>query len=206
MYSDDQLVMISALQHFLYCPRQCALIHVEQQWGENLFTAEGKVMHERVDAPGKRSAIKIKTEYAVPLRSLSLGLTGRADVVEYHCKNDIWHPYPVEYKRGEPKTNRCDEVQLCAQAVCLEEMMSCAITEGSLFYGQTQHRVTVVFDAELRDLTVATAMAFHQMVDSGIIPPPVYERKKCDRCSLIDYCLPRTGGISAKRYLDEVME
>lgn len=163
-------------------------------------------MHERVDAQGKRSAVTIKTEYAVPLRSQSLGLTGRADIVEYHLKNGVWHPYPVEYKRGEPKENRCDEVQLCAQALCLEEMMSCDIPEGSLFYGQTQHRVKVSFDTALRELTADTAIALHRMIDSGNIPPPLYERGKCDRCSLIDYCMPRTGGLSAKRYIDEAMK
>jgi CRISPR-associated exonuclease Cas4 len=206
MYNDDQLLMISALQHYIYCPRQCALIHIEQQWGENRFTAEGKVMHERVDSPGKRFSVKTKVEYAVPLRSGRLGLIGRADVVEYHLVNDCWLPYPVEYKRGEPKENRCDEVQLCAQAICLEEMMSRSIPEGALFYGQTQHRVTVVLDTELRDLTATTAAAFHQMVDSGVIPPAIYERKKCDRCSLINYCMPRTGRTSASQYLEDIVK
>lgn len=206
MYNDDQLLMISALQHYLFCPRQCALIHVEQHWGENSFTAEGKVMHERVDTPGKRSATGTRIEYAVPLRSNHLGLIGRADVVEYRFKNGVWHPFPVEYKRGEPKSNRCDEVQLCAQAICLEEMMTCDISQGFLFYGKTQHRSVIVFDQELRELTASTAAAFHQMADSGVIPPPAYERKKCSSCSLLDYCLPRTGGVSAKHYLEEVTE
>ncbi len=206
MYSDDQLLMISALQHYLYCPRQCGIAYVEMHWDENRFTAEGKVMHERVDLPGKRFSAKTKLEYAVPLRSGRLGLIGRADVVEYHQDNDRWLPFPVEYKRGEPKENRCDEVQLCAQALCLEEMTNCAISEGALFYGQTQHRVRVLFDAELRTLTESTAAAFHRMVDSGEIPPPVYERKKCDRCSLIDYCLPKTGALSAHDYLEDVFK
>jgi len=206
LYSDDQLLMISALQHYLYCPRQCALAYVEMHWDENRFTAEGKVMHERVDTPGKRFSAKTKLEYAVPLRSGQLGLVGRADVVEYHWTHDRWQPYPVEYKRGEPKENRCDEVQLCAQACCLEEMMHCAIPEGALFYGQTQRRVVIAFDAVLRELTAATATAFHRMVDSGIIPSAIYERKKCDRCSLLDYCLPKTGGISARRYLEDAVK
>ena len=206
MYSDDQLLMISALQHYLYCPRQYALAYIELHWDENRFTAEGKVMHERVDTPGKRFAADVKLEYAVPLRSGELGLIGRADVVEYHRSGEAWLPYPVEYKRGEPKENRCDEVQLCAQAVCLEEMMSCPIPEGALFYGQTQHRVKVIFDAELRRLTADTAAALHRLAETGEIPPPVYERRKCDRCSLVDYCLPRTVGRPVKTYLEDAVQ
>lgn len=206
VYSDEQLLMLSALQHYLYCPRQCAFIHLEQFWTENRFTAEGKVMHNRVDTPGKRSSARIKIEYAVPLRSDILGVVGRADVVEYHRRGDRWQPYPVEYKRGKPKENRCDEVQLCAQAVCLEEMMHCTIPEGALFYGQPQHRVKVPFDDALRTLTAATAAALHRMVESGEIPPPQYDRRKCDRCSLVDYCLPRISGPGVAAYLEEVIK
>lgn len=205
-YPDDRFLMLSALSHYLYCPRRCALVHVDRRWEENRFTAEGEVFHERVDAPGKRSSPNVKLEYAVPLRSERLGVVGRADVVEYRLIAGRWRPFPVEYKRGEPKENRCDEVQLCAQAICLEEMTGFDIPEGALFYGKTQHRFPVFFDAELRELTTSTAAAFHRMVDSGDIPPPTYERKKCDHCSLVDYCMPRTGGLSAARYIQNAVQ
>ncbi len=206
MYTDDDLLMLSGLQHMLFCPRQCGLIHIAQQWEENRFTAEGQVLHERADKPGLAKAGNVKTEYAVPIRSLSLGLTGRADIVEFHLIDSRWQPYPVEYKRGRPKHQQWDEVQLCAQAICLEEMMNTEIPEGALFYGQTRHRKIIALSRELRQLTQKTADDFHHMVDSGKIPVMEYDKKRCDNCSLMDICLPKTAVKTASKYIMEALK
>src|SRR3990167_4934122 len=157
-YSEDDLIQLSSLQHFVFCERQCALIHIEQAWSENVFTAEGRIMHDKVDTADKESRGLKRIEYGVPLRSLRLGLIGKADVIEFHKKDDgTWLPFPVEYKRGKPKMDDCDKVQLCAQAICLEEMLNIEILEGSLFYGQTRRREDVVFDKALRTATEEAA-------------------------------------------------
>ena len=151
MYSESDFVALSALQHFVYCPRQCALIHLEQIWSENTYTAEGREMHERVD-DGKtsyRSGVRITRSEA--LRSAVLGVSGVADVVEWHKLNNHEEPFPVEYKRGKPKQHDADKIQLCAQAICLEEMLSLHIPSGALFYGQTKRRLDVDFDNALRE-------------------------------------------------------
>ncbi len=208
MYSEDDLIPLSALQHILFCERQCALIHVEQQWEENLFTAEGKIMHERVHEEGRESRGNIRIESGVSLRSLRLGLVGKADVIEYHKQSgDRWHPFPVEYKRGKPKKDNCDSVQLCAQAMCLEEMLDVDIPTGALFYGKTRRRKDVAFNAALRQETENTAFRVHELLSSGITPTAQYE-KKCDSCSLFDICMPKTAGDgkSVKQYLDKVIE
>lgn len=189
---DDELIAISALSHYSYCPRRCALIHIEQVWTENRFTAEGRIMHERVHDESRESRGDIRIDYGVSLRSLRLGLIGKADVVEFHRQADgLWRPYPVEYKRGKPKVDDCDKVQLCAQAICLEEMLAVAIPEGALFYGQTRHRLDVVFDEAIRRETEETAMRVHELIDSGITPKPIYA-KRCESCSLVAECLPKT--------------
>ena len=152
--AEDALVPVSALQHYLFCPRQCALIHVERIWAEDGATAEGRILHERVDGgrPDRRAGVR--TVRGLVLRSFEHGLAGKADAIEF--VRDV--PYPVEYKRGRPKAHRADEVQLCAQALCLEEMFGCAVPEGALFYAQTKKRSRVTFDAELRALTIALAL------------------------------------------------
>jgi len=156
-YIEDNLLSLSALQHYIYCPRQCALIHIEQQWVENRFTAEGRAQHERVDRQDHKTRDGVRIEYAVPLRSLQLGLIGKADAIEFHPDYENSKPdssglvYPVEHKRGRPKPTHCDWVQLCAQALCLEEMMNIEILEGAVFYGQPRRRQVVVFDSALRD-------------------------------------------------------
>jgi CRISPR-associated exonuclease Cas4 len=203
MYTEDDLIPLSALQHLIFCERQCALIHIEQAWAENLFTAEGRIMHEHVHAEERESRGKIRIEYGMSLRSLRLGLIGKADVVEFHRRADgSWLPFPVEYKRGKPKKNNSDKVQLCAQALCLEEMMDVTVPDGALFYGKTRRRLDVVFDNTLRKLTEETAMRLHELIESGRTPKPVYA-KKCDSCSLAGMCLPKTVGKrkSVKRYL-----
>jgi CRISPR-associated exonuclease Cas4 len=205
--AERELIPISALNQYAYCPRRCALIHIEQAWTENRFTAEGRIMHERVHDESRESRGDVRIDYGVSLRSLRLGLIGKADVVEFHRQPDgSWWPFPVEYKRGKPKADDCDLVQLCAQAICLEEMLSVAIPEGALFYGQTRHRLDVVFDEALRWETEETARRAHALIESGRTPPPVYE-KRCESCSLMSECLPKTlqKRQSVKSYLARIL-
>lgn len=209
MYTEDDLLPLSALQHLLFCKRQCALIHIEQMWSENLFTAEGRIMHERVHVADRESRGDVRIEFGMSVRSLRLGLIGKADVVEFHRKpasqntgSAEWVPFPVEYKRGKPKADNCDKVQLCAQALCLEEMLDVEIPCGALFYGKKRRRTDVVFDAALRQQTEDAAMRLHELIASGQTPKPVYT-PKCDSCSLMQICLPKTieRKRSVKRYL-----
>ncbi len=193
MFNEEDLLQLSALQHLLFCERQCALIHIEQAWSENLFTAEGRIMHERVDTGSPETRKNVRLEFGVPLRSLRLGLIGKADVVEFHNKEGKWIPFPVEYKRGKPKEDNSDKVQLCAQAICLEEMLSIEIPRGALFYGKTRRRQDIAFDIPLRRETEDTAKRLHELIASGITPKPVYT-KKCKSCSLVQLCLPKTCG------------
>jgi CRISPR-associated exonuclease Cas4 len=198
MYNENDLLMLSALQHFLFCPRQCALIHIEQLWEENRLTAEGRILHERVHTAAKESRRKIRVEFDMPIRSLTLGLIGRADVVEFRLQDDgVWQPYPVEYKRGRPKKDDSDRVQLCAQALCIEEMLGIAVPVGALYYGRKKRRLEITFDEKLRETTHETASALHVLVSSGQTPKPEYSRR-CDRCSFVDLCLPKTVGRKRK--------
>jgi CRISPR-associated exonuclease Cas4 len=156
-------------------------------------------MHERVDRGDYDDRGRVKIEYSLPLKSSVLGVTGKADVVEFHLKDDskkLWMPFPVEYKRGKPKKNNSDKVQLCAQALCLEEMLQVPVETGALFYGKTRRRLDVIFDTELRALTIKTSEKIHSLLSSGITPQPHYE-KKCDTCSFLTLCLPKT--IEKKR-------
>ena len=205
---DDELIAISALSHYSYCPRRCALIHIEQVWTENRFTAEGRIMHEKVHEQDRESRGSVRIEYGLPLRSLRLGLIGKADVVEFHrVTKDFWQPFPVEYKRGKPKYDHCDLIQLCAQAMCLEEMLSVSIPSGAIFYGRTRRRLDVTFNENLRNETEDAAGMARKLISSGITPPPVYE-KRCESCSLIGECIPKTieKKISVKRYLARMMK
>jgi CRISPR-associated exonuclease Cas4 len=196
-YTEDEFLPLSALQHLLFCERQCALIHVEQLWIENRLTAEGRLLHERVHTASRESRGKIRVEFDLPIRSLNLGLIGRADVVEFHLKeNGVWQPFPVEFKRGRPKKDNSDRVQLCAQAICLEEMLNIATPKGALFYGKKQRRTEVLLDESLRRETEAAAGTLHELLNGSVTPPPVYG-PRCERCSFIDLCLPRT--MSKKR-------
>lgn len=194
MYAEDDLLMISALQHLLFCPRQCALIHLEQVWTENRLTAEGRLLHEHVHEAGSDSRGAVRIEYDMPLRSLRLGLAGRADVVEMRRQpNKTWQPFPVEYKHGKPKKDDSDLVQLCAQALCLEEMLGCAVPEGAFYYGVKKRRTEVVFDQRLRRVTEDAAARLHELLSSTITPPPEYG-KRCESCSLLDTCQPSATG------------
>ncbi|MET0372755.1 MAG: CRISPR-associated protein Cas4 [Rhizorhabdus sp.] len=187
---EDALVPVSALRHYLFCPRQCALIHVERQWLEDGATAEGRLLHERVDSAGPDRRGGVHTVRGLAIRSLALGVVGKADAVELRGRSPNIRPYPVEYKRGRPKSHRADEVQLCAQAICLEEMFGADIPEGALFYGQQRRRTVVAFDAELRALTAATAAAVRAMIAEARTPPPM-PMPACARCSLESVCRPQ---------------
>ncbi|WP_319408039.1 CRISPR-associated protein Cas4 [uncultured Desulfosarcina sp.] len=212
MFAESDLLPLSALQHICFCERQCALIHVEQVWLENRFTAEGRVLHDRVDSGKSESRRDVRIAYAVSLQSLRLGLVGKADVVEFHRERNaagktVWRSFPVEYKRGRPKKDNCDTIQLCAQALCLEEMLGHRIGNGALFYGKTRRRQDVVFSDELREETEQVARRLHALFDARATPKPVFD-KRCPNCSFFSYCLPETlsGKKSASRYLDAIRE
>ena len=217
MFNEDQLLPLSALQHWLFCPRQCALIHLEQVWAENKFTAEGQVLHKKAHEGEDESKAGVRITRSMSVRSLELGISGQCDIVEFHAggrnlKSEISdlrekdssdfksqisdlkskpRVVPVEYKRGKPKSHRADEVQLCAQAMCLEEMLSISIPEGAIFYGEKKRRTAVEFDHALRQLVTETAGALHAMIDSRTTPSAEYESRRCDACSLIDLCQPK---------------
>ena len=229
-YDEDDLLPLSALAHLLFCQRRCALIHVEGLWAENRFTALGEQFHERAHRAGAgESRGPMRIARAVRLRSLRLGLSGMADVVEFHRLEEtasscevaapgpkqgialpeapgLWQPFPVEYKRGRPKRNSCDEVQLCAQALCLEEMLGAAVPAGALFYGATRRRLDVTFDPALRRETEEAAARLHQLFESRITPRAARE-PKCDHCSLVDQCLPKVTapGRSVAAWWDQAL-
>jgi|SRR5690625_2365467 len=189
MYAESDFIAVSALQHWLFCRRQCALIHLEQVWAENRFTAEGRVLHERAHEGKVESRPGVRITRTLPVSSARLGLSGQCDIVEFHRDGTIT---PVEYKRGKPKSHRADEVQLCAQAICLEEMLSVSIDRGYLFYGQRKRRTKVVFDATLRNLVESLTLEIHELFQKNRTPAAAYESHKCDACSLIHLCQPRS--------------
>jgi CRISPR-associated exonuclease Cas4 len=188
MFEEADLLPLSGLMHLLFCERRWALIHLERLWEENVFTAEGRVLHEKVDEGGAGVREGVRIARGLPLRSLRLGLIGRADVVEFPPPPEP--PFPVEYKRGKPKPDESDEAQLCAQALCLEEMLGMAVPRGALFYGLPRRRTVVEFRSELRSVVEQAAARMHELARSGHTPPGEYE-KKCRGCSLFDVCLPR---------------
>jgi CRISPR-associated exonuclease Cas4 len=216
-YAPEDLLPLSGIQHFLFCRRQWALIHVERQWQENALTAEGKILHGRVDDPfftEKRKGVIVAR--SVPVASVSLGLSGVCDVVEFTESPDGVHlpghrgtflPAPVEYKRGKQKQESSDEAQLCAQAICLEDMLAVSIPTGYLYYGQTRRRVAVDLTAELRALVRKAAQEMHAYFQRGYTPK-VKPFKGCKSCSLADVCLPRlqSESIPASVYIQQQIE
>lgn len=227
-YEEADFLQLSALQHLVFCERQCALIYIEQVWKDNPLTLEGAFLHYRTDEEAPRREVRgdLVICRSLPLRSFSLGISGRADVVEFHRIVDerdqssristqkgvrlegmpgSWRPFPVEYKRGKPKPELCDEVQLCAQAMCLEEMLGVTVEQGALFYGAIKRRHDVNFDAGLRDATRSAARRLHALFASGVTPVARKE-PKCRSCSLLDICLPSAVGArhSAQKYLTGV--
>jgi CRISPR-associated exonuclease Cas4 len=200
-------IYLSRLQHYLYCPRQFALIELEDVWIENQFTAEGKVLHQRVDQPDKQKRGDIRTVRSMRLSHAGLGIEGVADVVEYQRQADGGErPFPIEYKRGKPKQHRADEVQLCAQALCLEEMEASDVPEGALFYGEVRRRHPVVFDADLRELTLQIIQACREIVQTKVTPKAIYQAGKCRNCSLIDQCHPQHFKQSASTWLADQLK
>lgn len=202
----DDPIPISALQHAVFCLRQAALIHVEQLWEDNRLTAEGSVLHEAAHDPGKRTRGPIRRVTALPLACRRLNLAGVADLVEFRARDDGGEtPFPVEYKRGKAKQHRADEVQLCAQALCLEEMTGQQVPEGALFYAVTKRRVVVPFDAELRQLTEDVTLAFAAILAEGRTPPAEYRVNRCRACSLIELCRPKMSGRSALAFRERAV-
>lgn len=212
-FTEDEYLQLSGIQHFLYCRRQWALIHIENLWTDNLRTVEGEILHERAHdetLSEKRGDIIIAR--GINVFSHRLGVSGKCDVVEFHNSDSginifgwegLWLPYPVEYKRGEAKQNDCDAAQLCAQAICLEEMLLCNIRCGALYYGKTHRRVTVDFTDELREKVSNAAEEMHLLYKRGYTPK-TSPSKGCYACSLKDYCLPELmKRQSVKDYLEE---
>ena len=181
-------ISLSALQHYAFCPRQCALIHNEQAWAENYLTAQGRSLHERVDSGEPETRKGVRFERSVHVSAQRLGVSGIVDMVEHDIQTGRLKP--VEYKRGKPKPEPFDEIQLCAQAICLEEMSGQTISEGALWYMQTRHRVPVAFSDGLRTQTLAVIAQVRELLASGQTPPPVYG-KRCKACSLVEVCQPK---------------
>ena len=201
MYNEDDLIPISALQHVLFCERQYALIHIEQIWKENFFTAEGKVLHERVDVEHHESRRLFRQEFGMAIRSLDRGLIGKCDLVELYLApgGGVAEAMPVEFKRGKGKEEDVDRVQLCAQALCLEEMFSIAVPRGHLYYLQEHRRTSVEIDGVLRVKTAGLVDRIRSLLNAGATPPALYERRKCDHCSLVELCMPKSAGAGGKR-------
>jgi len=185
LHDEDDLIPISALQHYVYCPRQCALIHVEQIWEENLYTLRGRRAHECLELPKGITRAGVRVEYALSLWSTRLGLVGRADVVEF--VQGV--PYPVEHKVGPKRARHADEIQLCAQALCLEEMLGVEVPEGALFYRASRRRRKVVFTPVLRTEVERVVHEVRELLRRRKLPPPVADAR-CRSCSLVDSCLP----------------
>ena len=216
VYRDEDLLQLAGLQHFAFCRRQWALIHVENQWAENLRTVEGDLLHRRAhDETTRERRGDTLILRGLPIVSYALGLSGQCDVVEFHLtpggvplrgEEGLWQPFPVEYKRGRPKEHRADELQLCAQAMCLEEMLCCPVPEGALFYGEKRRRTAVSFSPALREQVRAMLEEMHQLARRGYTPK-VKPFKGCNACSLKEVCLPVLGkGRAVDAYLRQAVE
>lgn len=207
--NEDDLIPISALQHALFCKRQYALIHIERLWEENRFTAEGKVLHERVDDVHHESRKNCREEFGLAVRSMRYGLVGKCDLVEFEKHQDGTYKtiIPVEFKRGRKKADDYDLVQLCAQGLCLEEMFRVEIEAGQIYYLQEHRRTSVLMDEALRTKTIGLIETIMDIRSSGKTPAAEYEKEKCDRCSLVDLCMPRSmmRRSSVNRYIKDSM-
>lgn len=216
MYAEEDYLAISGLQHFAFCPRQWALIHIERQWAENWRTVEGDALHERThdeDLTETRGDLVISRGMRVMSRRL--GISGQCDVVEFHLdeggitlfgRDGRWQPYPVEYKRGRPKEHDADRMQLCAQAICLEEMLLCEIAQGSLFYGEPRRRERVDLTLELRTKTEDAIGQMREYYARGYTPKPK-PAARCRACSLNNICLPKlVKTTSINKYMKEALE
>lgn len=202
---DGEPIPLSALQHAVYCLRQAALIHLERLWAENRFTAEGHVLHIVADKPGARRARGVRRVNALPIASKRLGIAGVADIVEFHPGKNGETAFPIEYKRGKLKQHRADEVQLCAQALCLEEMTDNPVPSGAIFYTETKRRAEVVFDAELRQLTEAVIADLRWVFTNLQTPPPTPHKARCRACSLIELCRPDAAVKPARAWRSRML-
>lgn len=216
IHAEEDFLQLSGLQHFAFCRRQWALIHIEQQWKENLRTVEGDLFHRRAhDEQVRERRGDILILRGVSIASPTLGISGKCDVIEFHAdpkgvplyeEQGLWVPFPVEYKRGAPKSHQADELQLCAQAMCLEEMLCCHVPEGALFYGETRRRTAVSFSIELREQVQEMLEEMHLLYRRGYTPK-VRRSKACNACSLQELCLPGLmKGHDVDSYLHQAME
>ncbi|MGI8961771.1 MAG: CRISPR-associated protein Cas4 [Bryobacteraceae bacterium] len=224
MYSEDDLLPLSGLQHMAFCERRWALVQIENIWRDNRFTAEGSVLHDKAHSGEIESRPGVLIRRTMPLHSFHLGLSGQADIIEFQPlkaeepgvslegRRGFWRPYPIEYKRSRDKAGSIAyRVQLCAQALCLEEMLSAAVPEGAVYDGKTKRRQQVVFDSSLRTLVATLALRMHALFKAGSTPCPVLT-KACQSCSLHDRCLPETLGITTtvqsyyRRFLQEDLD
>lgn len=214
-YNEENFLLVSGIQHFAFCRRQWALIHIEHQWAENYRTIDGELMHEKAhDSDFRESRADRLITRGVSIYSHRLGVSGQCDVLEYHKSTEgitirgragLWQPYPVEYKRGQPKEMDADILQLCCQAMCLEDMLCCDIPEGALYYGQTRRRQQVVFTAELRENVSAMLAQMHELYVRGHTPK-ARPTKACNACSLKEICLPKlTRRKTVAEYLNRAM-
>lgn len=214
-YKEEDYLQLSGIQHFLFCRRQWALIHIEQQWAENGRTTDGRILHEKAHDPGIKEKRKdTLTVRAMRIHSRNMGVSGECDIVEF--KKDelgialpgyegLWIPYPVEYKHGEKKDSEIDTAQLCAQAICLEEMFCCDINVGYLYYDKTRRRQKVEFDDNLRNLVKETFIEMHGLYSRGYTPM-VKRKKACNACSLKEICLPVVSNcMSVKQYIKKII-
>jgi len=190
MYNEEDFIMISALQHYVYCPRQCGLIHVDDVWQENLFTTRGNILHEKVDTDTYETRGNVKTVRGLRIHSFKYGIVGRCDVVEFHENHKGKSVLPVEFKSGKPKDDLSDKVQLCAQILCLEEMLNTKITQGAFFYGKIRRRNVVEIDNDLRTQTENIINSVREIVSSKNVPHAEYAAK-CRNCSLQSVCQPK---------------
>lgn len=202
MTAEMEPIPLSAVQHAVYCLRQAALIHLERLWADNLFTAEGEVLHAVADKGGSRKTRGVRRVLSLHLGSQRLNLVGVADLVEFAADGSA---FPVEYKRGKPKLHRADEAQLCAQALCLEEMTGRPVPEGALYYAQTKRRVAVPFDEGLRALTEAAVIELARVFSSGETPSPTAQKSRCRACSLVDLCRPDAYARPARAWRDRMI-
>jgi len=204
MFSEDDYIQISALQHYVYCPRQCGLIHVENAWNDNMFTVRGEILHEKVDTDTYESRGTKKTVRGLRIHSQRLGIVGRCDVVEFRNTANGEEVLPVEFKSGEPKEDISDKVQLCAQVLCLEEMLRINISKAAFFYGKIRRRNQIEINTELRNQTENIITAVHDIISSKKIPTAEYSRK-CRNCSLEEVCMPKAmNEKKLKRYIREL--
>lgn len=197
---NDAPIMLSALQHYSYCPRQCALIHVEQAFDENVHTMRGNTVHQRVDEPGFESFEGVRSEKALPIWSERLGLIGKCDVVEFYPDGRI---YPVEYKHGKKRAKAHDDIQLAAQAICLEEMTGKPVTNGAIYHHTSRRRREVAITDSLRQQVEETVRAVRALLVSGKLPPPVNDAR-CRECSLKEICQPEA--LSDKTHQHELLD